>query len=81
MRPGIKKLHEFNDREEWVQYAMTYMRKIEAQRREENGVEILLVAQRGVIGKWNDDTGYGYIEEYRDDDRLAEQTSTDTSES
>ena len=81
MRPGIKKLHEFTDREEWVQYAMTYMRKIEAQRREENGVEILLVAKRGVIGKWNDDTGYGYIEEYRDDDRLAEQSNTDSSES
>ena len=81
MRPGIKKLHEFTDREEWVQYAMTYMRKIEAQRREENGVEILLVAKRGVIGKWNDDTGYGYIEEYRDDDRLAEQANTDSSES
>ncbi len=69
----MKKLHEFHSREEWVEYAMNNMRKIEAQRREENGVEILLVAKRGIIGKWNDDSGYGYIEEYRDDERLAEE--------
>jgi hypothetical protein len=61
----MKKLHEFNRREDWVDYAMNYMRNIEAQRREENGVEILLVAKRGIIGKWSDETGYGYIEEYR----------------
>jgi len=77
MVKDIKKLHEFNTREEWVDYAMNNMRKIEAQRREENGVEILLVAQRGVIGKWNDDTNYGYIEEYRDDSRLAEERKTE----
>ncbi len=69
----IKKLHEFTSREEWVEYAMSNMRKIEAQRREENGVEILLVAKRGTIGKWNDESGYGYIEEYRDNSRLAEE--------
>ena len=73
MVKDIKKLHEFTTREEWVDYAMNNMRKIEAQRREENGVEILLVAKRGTIGKWNDDTSYGYIEEYRDDARLAEE--------
>ena len=72
MAREIKKLHEFKTREEWVDYAMSNMRKIEAQRNEENGVEILLVAKRGTIGKWNDDSGYGYIEEYRDDIRLAE---------
>jgi len=70
---NIKKLLEFTNRDEWVEYAMNNMRKIEAQRREDNGVEILLVAKRGIIGKWNDDTGYGYIEEYRDDHRLAEE--------
>ena len=73
----IKKLHEFTSREEWVEYAMNNMRKIEAQRREENGVEILLVAKRGTIGKWNDESGYGYIEEYRDDNRLAEDRKED----
>ena len=73
----IKKLHEFTTREEWVEYAMSNMRKIEAQRREENGVEILLVAKRGTIGKWNDESGYGYIEEYRDDNRLAEDRKED----
>jgi len=56
---------------------MSNMRKIEAQRREENGVEILLVAKRGTIGKWNDESGYGYIEEYRDDNRLAEDRKED----
>jgi len=70
---NIKKLLEFTNREEWVEYAMNNMRKIEAHRREENGVEILLVAERGTIGKWNDNSGYGYIEEYRDDSRLTEE--------
>ena len=74
----MKKLHEFTSREEWVEYAMSNMRKIEARRREENGVEILLVAKRGTIGKWNDDSNYGYIEEYRDDLRLAEERDEDT---
>ena len=72
----MKKLHEFNTREDWVDYAMNHMRNIEAQRREENGVEILLVAKRGIIGKWSDETGYGYIEEYRDDARLEEEQNT-----
>ena len=76
----IKKLHEFSTREDWVDYAMKNMRKIEAQRREENGVEILLVAKRGIIGKWNDDTSYGYIEEYRDDARLAEERKIEDTE-
>ncbi|MFT5520983.1 MAG: hypothetical protein ACI9IA_001583 [Enterobacterales bacterium] len=73
----MKKLHEFNNREEWVNYAMNNMRNIDAQRREENGVEILLVAKRGIIGKWNDETGYGYIEEYRDKPRQEEDENTD----
>lgn len=80
MVKDIKKLHEFSTREEWVDYAMHNMRKIEAQRREENGVEILLVAKRGIIGKWNDDTSYGYIEEYRDDARLAEERKIEDTE-
>lgn len=73
----MKKLHEFTNREEWVDYAMNNMRSIEAQRREENGVEILLVAKRGIIGKWNDETSYGYIEEYRNDERLEEELHKD----
>lgn len=72
----MKKLHEFNKREDWVEYAMHYMRNIEAQRREENGVEVLLVAKRGVIGKWSDETSYGYIEEYRAGSRVEETQDT-----
>ena len=71
MEQTLKALHEFTSMEEWVEYAMKNMRKIEAQRHEENGVEILLVAKRGTIGKWSDSNHYGYIEEYRDADRLA----------
>jgi len=76
----MKKLHEFTTREQWVEYAMNNMRNIQTQRLEENGVEILLVAKRGVIGKWSDDTGYGYIEEDRDDFRLAEDRAEDRTE-
>ena len=71
MEQELKALHEFTSMEEWVEYAMKNMRKIEAQRHEENGVEILLVAKRGTIGKWSDENHYGYIEEYRDEARLA----------
>ena len=82
----MKKLHEFKEREKWVEYAMHHMRNIGAQRKEEDGVEILLVAKRGIIGKWSDATGYGYIEEYRSDARLHEeeisfQSSEQTSDS
>ncbi|MCP4273227.1 MAG: hypothetical protein GY781_14935 [Gammaproteobacteria bacterium] len=59
---------------------MSNMRKIEAQRREENGGENLLVAKRGTIGKWNDESGYGYIEEYRDNTRLAEERKEEDSD-
>ena len=72
----MKKLHEFHTREDWVDYAMNHMRKIEAQRREENGVEILLVAKRGIIGKWSNETSYGYVEENRDDSRLKDEQKT-----
>ena len=69
----VKQLHEFTSREDWVEYAMSNMRKIEAQRREENGVEILLVRKDDIIGKWSDKNGFGYIEEYRDETRLKEE--------
>ncbi|MCP3674628.1 MAG: hypothetical protein GY829_09220, partial [Gammaproteobacteria bacterium] len=59
MVEDIKKRHEFIYREDWVNYAMKNMREVEAQRREENGVEILLVAERGIIGKWFNATNYG----------------------
>ena len=71
-KKDMKELHEFTTREEWVEYAMSNMRKIEAQRREENGVEILLVRKDDVIGKWSDKNNFGYIEEYRDANRLKE---------
>ena len=72
-KKDVKKLHEFTSREDWVEYAMSNMRKIEAQRREENGVEILLVRKDDVIGKWSDKNNSGYIEEYRDENRLKEE--------
>ncbi len=80
MTRDIKKLHEFTSRELWVEYAMNNMREIDAHRQEENGVEILLVAKRGTIGKWSNEKGYGYIEEYRDDNRLTEESNEDDSE-
>ena len=81
MTPEMKELHEFADREEWVAYAMNNMRKIEAQRNDANGFEILLVAKRGIIGKWQENNNYGYIEEYRDADRLAkDRAESDTEE-
>ena len=72
-KKDIRQLHEFTSREDWVEYAMSNMRKIEAQRREENGVEILLVRKDDVIGKWSDKNNFGYIEEYRDENRLKEE--------
>jgi hypothetical protein len=72
-KKDVKQLHEFTSREDWVEYAMSNMRKIEAQRREENGVEILLVRKDDVIGKWSDKNSFGYIEEYRDENRLKEE--------
>ena len=60
-KKDIRQLHEFTSREDWVEYAMSNMRKIEAQRREENGVEILLVRKDDVIGKWSDKNNFGYI--------------------
>lgn len=73
----VKQLHEFTSREDWVEYAMSNMRKIEAQRREENGVEILLVRKDDIIGKWSDKNNFGYIEEYRDKNRLREEREKD----
>ena len=76
-KKDMKELHEFHTREEWVEYAMSNMRKIEAQRREENGVEILLVRKDDIIGKWSDKNNFGYIEEYRDANRLKEDREKD----
>ncbi|NNJ72593.1 MAG: hypothetical protein HKP09_05375 [Enterobacterales bacterium] len=72
-KKDMKELHEFHTREEWVEYAMSNMRKIEAQRREENGVEILLVRRDDIIGKWSDQNNFGYIEEYRAPTRLEKE--------
>ena len=70
MEPKLVQVYEFTTREEWASYAATNMNKIEAQRKEEHGVEIWLVSKRGVIGKWSEETKRGYIEEYRDAVRL-----------
>lgn len=72
MKAAIKNSYKFTSRDEWVNYAMTNMRKIEAQKHNEAGTELWLVRQSDVIGKWCDELNFGYIEEYRNDTRLAE---------
>ena len=74
----LQHVYEFTSREDWIDYATTNMAKIAAQRHEENGVEIWLVAKRGIIGKWSDDINRGYIEEYRDDERLLKDSTNET---
>ena len=72
MSTEIQHSYKFSNRQEWLNYAITNMRKIEAQEHEENGSEIWLVRKKGVIGKWCEELNFGYIEEYRDNERLAE---------
>jgi len=72
MHNEIKHSYKFSKREDWVDYAMTNMRKIEAQKHTTAGTEIWLVRKQGVIGKWSEELNFGYIEEYRDEVRLAE---------
>ena len=67
----LKHIYEFTSAKEWASYVTTYMRKIAAKRQLENGIEVLLVAERGIIGKWSLETNRGYIEEYRGDTRIA----------
>ena len=73
MNQSQERLLEFHDLDQWVQYAMENMRKIRAERQELDGVEIHLVAKRGVIGKWQETGSYGYIRECRTEERLAEE--------
>jgi hypothetical protein len=68
-----QRLLEFHDLDQWVQYAMENMRRIRAERQELDGIEIHLVAKRGVIGKWQESSNYGFIEEARTDERLLEE--------
>ena len=72
MNAGLQHVYEFSTREEWAHYAAENMKNITAERKEEQGIEIWLIAHRGVIGKWSEDSSQGYIEEYRDAERLAE---------
>jgi len=70
MSTEIKHSYKFSNRDDWVHYAMTNMRKIEAQQHNEVGTEVWLVRKNQVIGKWCEELNFGYIEEYRDEARL-----------
>ena len=69
----VKNVHEFTSLDDWANYATINMGKAEAQRHTENGTEIWLVAERGILGKWGEEISRGYIEEYRTEERLAEE--------
>jgi hypothetical protein len=68
-------VYQFTELDKWSTYVQTHMKKIQAETNEENGIEILLVAARGVLGKWSEAIQQGYIEEYRDFDRLREENN------
>ena len=70
MSTRLKYVYEFTKREIWAKYVTTNMRKIKAQRKLDEGVEVWLLTDRGVIGKWCVETNRGYIEEYRTDGRI-----------
>lgn len=77
---AIKKSYKFTSREDWLDYAMTHMKRIQARQQENSvGTEILLISKRGVIGKWCDELSIGFIEEYRDGVRLARDRMTNES--
>ncbi|PCJ46004.1 MAG: hypothetical protein COA74_14710 [Gammaproteobacteria bacterium] len=67
-----KQVHQFTELKQWSGYVTTHMQNIHAQKRDESGIEIWLMVNRGVIGKWSEEINQGYIEEYRDFDRLRE---------
>ncbi|MFT5521566.1 MAG: hypothetical protein ACI9IA_002167 [Enterobacterales bacterium] len=70
-----QKVYQFTELDEWSTYVQTHMQKIQAETTDENGVEILLVANRGILGKWSEAIQQGYIEEYRNFDRLREENN------
>ncbi len=69
----IKKLHEFTNRNDWLDYALTNMPNVKAEQYDEDGLEIHLGRKEAIIGKWYEERQYGYIEEYRSDERLSEE--------
>ena len=70
MSSEMKNSYKFTNRDDWLDYAMANMRKIEAQQHNNAVAEIWLHSKRGVLGKWCDEINLGYIEEYRDEARL-----------
>ena len=73
MVSAVRNVYQFTNLDDWANYATINMGKAEAQRHSENGSEIWLVAKRGVLGKWGEEISRGYIEEYRTEERLAEE--------
>ena len=70
-----QKVYQFTELDKWSTYVQTHMQKIQAKTNDEHGIEILLVANRGILGKWSEDIQQGYIEEYRHFDRLREESN------
>ena len=71
MQKGIKKLHEFNKMEEFLYYVHRYMQGIAR----ENVIvvgepEIHLKTTASILGIWRRNQNYGFIEEYRNKDRV-----------
>lgn len=64
------RLLEFEKREEWVAYAVKYMRNIGTARDCSDGLEVHLISAQGVIGKWQQERVYGFILEARTPERL-----------
>jgi hypothetical protein len=73
MKP--QKVYQFTELDKWSTYVQTHMQKIQAETNNDNGIEILLVANRGILGKWSEAIQQGYIEEYRDFYRLREESN------
>ena len=70
-----QQIYQFTELDKWSSYAQTHMKNIQAETRDNSGVEILLVSNRGILGKWSEAIQQGYIEEYRDFNRLREESN------
>ena len=73
MHSEMKSSYKFTDRSDWVNYVTTNMPKIKAQQNNSVATEIWVSSNRGILGKWCDEIGLGYIEEYRDELRLMKE--------
>ena len=76
MKKGMKKFNEFKDLNDFMEYVLTYMKNIKKKKEVNAGmVEIHLIAGGETIGIWRPEQDYGYIEEYRTEERLLKEAS------